>query len=55
MPKRKPPDPNEKPQRERFIETAREFGADESGRKFDRAIRKLIPERRAKPRPPDDA
>ena len=28
MPKKKEPDPNEKPQKERFIEFAREVGAD---------------------------
>jgi hypothetical protein len=36
MPARKPPDPNEKPQRERFIEFAREVGASEDPEEFER-------------------
>jgi hypothetical protein len=32
----------EKPQAERFIETARQIGVDETGREFERAIRKLV-------------
>lgn len=43
MPKKKPPDPNEKPQRERFIEAAREVGVDESGEEFERAFRRIVP------------
>lgn len=34
--------PDEKPQRERFIEAAREVEADESGEVFERAFRKVI-------------
>lgn len=36
------PKPNEKPQRERFIETAREIGADETPEAFDRAFNRVI-------------
>ena len=43
MPKRKPPDPNEKPQRERFIEAAKEVGVDESGEEFERAFKRIVP------------
>ena len=37
----------EKPQAERFIETARQHGADESGEEFERAFRKLVPPKRS--------
>jgi hypothetical protein len=47
MPKRKPPDPNERPQRERFIEAAREVAVDESGEEFERAFREIVPPKRA--------
>lgn len=43
MPKKKPADPNEKPQHERFKETAREHGTDESGKEFERAFGKIVP------------
>lgn len=33
----------QKEQSERFIETARELGADESGEEFDRAMGRLVP------------
>ncbi len=33
----------EKSQAERFIETARQIGADESGADFESALRKIIP------------
>ncbi len=33
----------EKTQSERFLETARSIGVDESGRKFERALRKIAP------------
>ena len=42
MPKKKSRDPNEKPQSERFVETARELEVDESGKDFDRAFRKVV-------------
>jgi hypothetical protein len=47
MPKKKTPDPSEKPQRERFIEAAREHGVDETGEEFERAFKKIVPPRRA--------
>lgn len=43
MPKRKPPDPKEKPQHERFKEAAREIEADESGKKFEEAFGRIVP------------
>lgn len=33
----------EKPQRERFIEAARAIGVDESGKEFEKALRKIVP------------
>jgi hypothetical protein len=42
MPARKPPPPDEKPQRERFIETAREIGASEDPQEFERAFAKVV-------------
>lgn len=40
VPKRQKPKPKltDKEQSERFIETARELGVDESGKKFERAL-----------------
>jgi len=46
MPKKKPPDPNEKPQKQRFIETARKLGVDETGAEFERAFEKIAPPKR---------
>lgn len=43
MPKKKPADPNEKPQHERFKDAARELGADETGEKLERAFGKIVP------------
>jgi hypothetical protein len=42
MPARKPAPPGEKPQRERFIETAREIGASEKLADFERAFRQVV-------------
>jgi len=36
----------ERTQRERFIETARAIGVDETGKEFDRALKKLVPVKR---------
>ena len=41
-PKPKKPKTSDKEQSERFIETARHLGADESGKAFDRAVNKLL-------------
>jgi hypothetical protein len=38
---------NQKEQSARFIEAARAVGVDESGKEFDRAMKKLVPPRRA--------
>ncbi len=50
MPKKSPPKPDEKSQRERFIEAAREAQADESGEAFERAIKKVAQKQASKPR-----
>lgn len=42
MPRKSPPPPDEKPQRERFIETARETGASEDPEEFERVFREII-------------
>lgn len=48
MPAKKPK-PDEKPQSERFIETAREIGADETHEGFERAFNKVVdPEKTSK-------
>jgi hypothetical protein len=36
----------EKTQSERFIEAARSIGVDETGREFDRALKKIVPPRK---------
>lgn len=41
MPAKKPPDPKEKPQKERFIEAAKKAEVDEV--KFDRALKQILP------------
>jgi hypothetical protein len=43
MPAKKPPDPNEKPQKQRFIDTAREIGIDETGAEFERLFDRVAP------------
>ncbi len=48
MPARKPR-PDEKPQSERFIETAREIGADETPEAFERVFRCVTKAPQAKP------
>ena len=42
MPARKPRPPNEKPQRERFIEAAREHGASEDPEDFERVFAEVM-------------
>lgn len=42
MPARKPPPPDQRPQIEEFIETARKLGADESREAFERAFEKMV-------------
>jgi len=51
MPARKPPSPDEKPQRDRFIEAAREHGASEDPEDFERVFRRVV---RQKPAPKSD-
>ncbi len=50
MPAKKPPAPDEKPQRERFIETARAIGASEDPEVFESLFAKIV---RAVPESPD--
>ena len=44
-PKRKSPRNTDKEQSERFIETARKLGVDESGDSFENAIKRVVPRR----------
>lgn len=48
MPAKKPPDPKEKPQRDRFIEAAKNAGVDEE--EFEGVMRKLLPAKKPKKR-----
>ena len=43
MVKKKPVKKDDKEQSQRFVEKAKELGADESGRSFARAFKKIIP------------
>ena len=43
MPAKKPADPNEKPQHERFKELARETGANRNADAFEKAFEKIVP------------
>lgn len=54
MAKKPKPEPDDKEQSERFVETAQELGADETGKAFDRAFsgisaRKEAPKKHKKP------
>lgn len=42
MPSRKPPPSDEKPQRDRFIETARAIGASEDPAEFEKVFREVV-------------
>jgi hypothetical protein len=48
MPARKPRPKDEKPQFERFVETVRKVGADETDEALERAIDKIAPPKRPK-------
>ena len=52
MPAKKPADPNEKPQKQRFIETAREIGVDETGKEFERLFDRVAPPKKKPKEPP---
>lgn len=41
------PKPSKKTQYGRFVETARELGADESEESFERAFKKIVPPKRS--------
>ena len=53
MPTKKPQSADEKPQRERFIEAAREIGVDESPEGFERAFRTVTTPKSPLPGDPD--
>lgn len=46
---------SKKPQSEKFIETARELGCDESEEAFERTFAKVVPPKRPKAKPPEKA
>lgn len=43
MPAKKPRPEDEKPQRERFLETAKDLDAEDGKREFERAFKKVVP------------
>jgi len=43
MPAKKPRPEDEKPQRERFLETAKDLDAEDGKAKFERAFKKVVP------------
>ena len=43
MPAKKPPPKDEKPQKQRFMEAAKAAEVDESGKEFERAVKKVVP------------
>lgn len=47
----KKPQPDEKPQRERFIEAVRKIGADETKEGFEAAFKKIIAPRSSQGKP----
>ena len=49
MPAKKPPPKDEKPQKQRFVEAAKEVGADASGREFEGAMKKIVKPAKRKP------
>jgi len=54
MPKKKPSPAGERPQHDRFKDAARETGADESGKEFERAFTIIVPPARQKRTPRSD-
>lgn len=46
MKKQPKPPPDTKPQRKRFIEAARKIEVDETGEEFERAFRKIVPQKK---------
>jgi hypothetical protein len=47
MPAKKPPKKGEPSQKERFIEAAKSTGADETGKTFEKAVKKIVPRTRS--------
>ncbi len=50
MPRKPESPPDDPEQSKRFIETAKEVGADESAEKFEKALKKIIFNNRATPK-----
>lgn len=48
MPAKKPKPKDEKPQRERFLDTAKEVEAGEDKKAFERALKTVIPPKKPK-------
>ena len=46
MKTKKKPEPDDKEQSARFVETAKALESDESGKTFERALRKIVPKKR---------
>jgi hypothetical protein len=46
LPRKQKLPPDDQKQSQRFIETAREIGADETGEAFERAFKKIVPPKR---------
>jgi hypothetical protein len=53
MPRKPKPKPDDPAQSKRFIETAREIGADADAEAFDRAFKKVVPDKPRSPTPSD--
>jgi len=51
MPRKPQPKSDDAEQSKRFVETAREIGADESKEGFERAFKKVVPESNPQKRP----
>ena len=49
MPKRKKPELKPQEQFKRFVETAKKHEVDESGKDFEKAFKKAVPPKKAKP------
>lgn len=52
MPAKKPRPEDEKPQRERFLETAKDLDAEDGKAKFEKAFKKVVPSREGHPKGP---
>jgi len=48
MPAKKPRPKDEKPQRDRFLETAKDLDAEDGKEAFEKAVKKIVPTKEAK-------